>query len=182
MLLPIRIRTIHAADGSATAERSVPCRSRSRPASVEECFACPARIGAKLDPRGESWIACRRGASDDEDDYEASVGAAVAQPVHCVRADLGPERLRELLERLDLDAVAVVDAHDRLVGVATAGDLVPHPVISVGDDEPIGRAAAIMAYERVEHLAVVSEGGDVLGVITPRDLLRWIAQKDGYIL
>jgi CBS domain-containing protein len=182
VLRQIRTRILHAADGSATDERSVRCRWRARAASVDECVRCPARIGMRIDPRGgDSWVACRRAAIDDDDDRD-TIGAVLARVVHCVRADVELERVRQLLAEGDLEAVAVIGADGALVGVATARDPVARPAIAIREDEPIARAAAIITHERVDYLALVSGAGVVLGVVTPRDFLRWIAREDGYIV
>ena len=58
MLCSIRTRTIHAPDGGATVEHTVRCRWHGCAVPLDECLACPARIGFKIDPRGDSWVAC----------------------------------------------------------------------------------------------------------------------------
>ena len=42
-------------------------------------------------------------------------------------------------------------------------------------------AAALMAFEGVHRIPVVDDAGRVSGVITTLDVLRWLAQEEGYL-
>jgi hypothetical protein len=43
------------------------------------------------------------------------------------------------------------------------------------------RAAAVMAFEGVSCLIVLSPAATVVGVLTAADLLGWLAMADGYL-
>lgn len=43
-------------------------------------------------------------------------------------------------------------------------------------------AMALMAYERVSHLVVIADAGELLGVVTANDLLVLMARSRGYVI
>lgn len=65
---------------------------------------------------------------------------------------------------------------------ATVRDIMTHIVFSLGQEAPIGRAAALMSYEGVHRLVVVSADGRAVGIVSSLDILRWLARCDGYIV
>ena len=44
----------------------------------------------------------------------------------------------------------------------------------------IARAAALMSYERVHRVVVLSPSRAVVGIVSAMDVLRWLARNDGY--
>ncbi len=64
----------------------------------------------------------------------------------------------------------------------TAGELMTPVVFSVPESASIARAAAIMAYEGVHRVPVVSEYNEVIGVVSSLDIARWVAAQAGYVL
>ncbi len=60
---------------------------------------------------------------------------------------------------------------------ATAGELMTSPVITIGPDELIPNAAALMTRERINRLPVV-EDGKLVGIITRADLVRTYVRTD----
>ena len=52
-------------------------------------------------------------------------------------------------------------------------------VLSLHEEAPISVAAALMAYENVHRLPIVSSDGDVIGVVSTLDIVRWLAQTTG---
>jgi CBS domain-containing protein len=52
---------------------------------------------------------------------------------------------------------------------------------TLAESAPIMRAAALMAYERVHRVVVVSPAG-VVGIVSSLDVLNWLAQKSGYLV
>lgn len=56
------------------------------------------------------------------------------------------------------------------------GDILSHPVITVGPADSIGHCMQLMTTERIRHLPVVDERNHLLGVISMGDLVKWVMQ------
>lgn len=65
---------------------------------------------------------------------------------------------------------------------ARVDDVMTHLTLSLSDDTPLERAAAIMAYEGIHRIPVVSSSDEVVGLITSLDVLRWVARRAGYVV
>ena len=57
----------------------------------------------------------------------------------------------------------------------TVADLMCQTVVTVTEDTTIGRAAELMAVNRVHGLPVVAVGGEVIGWISALDVVSWVA-------
>jgi CBS-domain-containing membrane protein len=55
-------------------------------------------------------------------------------------------------------------------------------LLSLPGDSPIDRAAALMAFEGVHRLLVLSPRYDVIGIVSAFDVLRWQARRVGYVI
>lgn len=98
-----------------------------------------------------------------------------------------------LMCHLDVGALPVCDG-ERVVGIVTDRDIVvrhvadggrtqlvgsimtPNPC-TIGPDEPIERAEALMAEHRVRRLPVC-EGGKLVGIVSQGDLARHAAHEE----
>lgn len=70
---------------------------------------------------------------------------------------------------------------DRLTRT-TAGEIMTPLVFSVPETATVAEASALMAYEGVHRLVVVSQENRVAGIISSMDVLRWVARQSGYVL
>ena len=69
------------------------------------------------------------------------------------------------------------------------GEIMAAPPVSIGLNCSIDEAMRIMTETRVRHLPVVNAGGDVLGIVSIGDIVKWvitaheatIEQLEGYI-
>jgi CBS domain-containing protein len=129
--------------------------------------------------------------------------------VVCVHPELELEALLRMLDRYDLRAAPVIDGGGRPIGVVSRGDLAAAcyaardargagdaaapPARTVGDvmmcmaftlreNSSLSHAAALMAYEGVHRIPVVSLDGAVVGIVSSMDVVRWLAQHDGYVV
>ena len=109
--------------------------------------------------------------------------------VHVAPDDSVADALRAMIDR-DIGAVVVVD-DGRPVGVFTerdvsrrildddellvrrVGDVMSAPVISVTPTDEVVFIFGLMTDRRIRRLPVV-EGDRLVGIITERDLLRWV--------
>lgn len=64
----------------------------------------------------------------------------------------------------------------------TAGDIMTPLVFSVPETATLAEASALMAYEGVHRLVVVSNDNKVAGIVSSMDVLRWVARQSGYVL
>lgn len=119
-------------------------------------------------------------------------GPAVRELVHGALATCGPlDTLRTVAERLadDVIGVVLIGYPDDPVGIvserdlvramaegldpddARARDVMTEPVVSVGEDATVEDVARVMLEDEIRHVAVADTGGDVLGIVSIREVL-----------
>jgi CBS domain-containing protein len=64
----------------------------------------------------------------------------------------------------------------------TAGDVMSPVVLALHESSNIGQAASLMAFEGVHRLPVVADGGEVVGILSALDVLRWFGRRSGYLI
>jgi CBS domain-containing protein len=79
-------------------------------------------------------------------------------------------RLVGVLSHADLVS-ACFDEHTRVRATLVA-DAMSWPVMTIRADTPLEQAARLMLFEAVHRLIVVGARGEVVGIVTPLDLLR----------
>ncbi|MFW6091075.1 MAG: CBS domain-containing protein [Actinomycetota bacterium] len=79
-----------------------------------------------------------------------------------------PGRLARLLHRHE-----VVKAEG-----GVAGDLMSSPAVTIGPDASLAEAAQLMMHERVKRLPVVSDGGELIGIVSRADLVEAFLRPD----
>lgn len=55
-------------------------------------------------------------------------------------------------------------------------------VLSLEEGASVGQAASLMAFEGIHRLPVVTEDGQVVGLLTALDVLRWFGRRSGYLV
>jgi CBS domain-containing protein len=93
------------------------------------------------------------------------------------RGGTGPTMDGEPLEGTDqqrLDA----GFHAEPAARRTVADIMMPLAFTVYEDSPLSRATALMAYEGVHRVPVVSDDGRVVGILSSLDVVRWLAQHD----
>jgi predicted transcriptional regulator len=125
------------------------------------------------------------------------VSEIMTNDVIAVRPELGVEDLEELLLAKCISGAPVIDDLGRPIGIVSKTDLVRRKDTPGGDgvkvrdimmrtafclseNESIARAAGLMAFERVHRVPVVGARGRVTGVVSPLDVMRWLARQHGY--
>ena len=123
----------------------------------------------------------------------------MASPVVTVAPEAALKEVASLLVERRINAVPVVDAGDRLIGIVSEADLLsletgpvaaaggapPHSagevmrqsVYTVTGDTDATAAARLMLRHRLKSVPVVA-GDRVVGMVTRRDLLRLLARSD----
>ncbi len=57
----------------------------------------------------------------------------------------------------------------------TARDIMTAPVITIGENEPVLQAAALMSQKNIKRLPVVNQQGELVGIISRLDILALVA-------
>lgn len=135
------------------------------------------------------------------------VTAIMTRGVICARPDLPIGTVIDLVVNKYIGCVPVVDDDGRPIGMITKRDLV-EPLanrVSTANDAPrwcdlaprtaeevmlplaltldehatVMHASAMMAIEDVHHVPVVCARGRLIGLVSPLDVVRWLARNDG---
>jgi CBS-domain-containing membrane protein len=163
--------------------------------------------GLRVRPDGGMAVACQyedaepnavtRSPGRPGDATRTQVTSIMTGDVVCVRSDLRLVELRELLIGEPFSGAPVVDDHGRAVGVISRTDLIQAECIAVDgtvadimmslaftvrETATVAQAAALMAYEGIHRVPVVSAEGEVVGIVSSMDVVRWLAQHDGYLI
>ncbi len=72
--------------------------------------------------------------------------------------------------------------HTERITRATVGEIMMPIAFTLPETASVSRAAALMALEGVHRLPVVSEAGKVVGILSAMDILRWLAESEGYLV
>jgi CBS domain-containing protein len=81
-----------------------------------------------------------------------------------------------------LDAELGLGYHYESHPHVTARDIMMPFVLRLPESAAIDEAAALMAVEGVHRIMVTSPSNEVVGVVSALDVLRWLAERDGYAL
>lgn len=125
----------------------------------------------------------------------------MSRPVRRLTTGVGVRAGAEFLLRMNISGALVVDGHGRPVGVFSLRDLAAHlqkklvqpgrlneadaferttvgevmtpAVLTVAPEASLGMVARLMALWKV-HRVFVEERGEIRGVVTTMDLLKWV--------
>jgi CBS domain-containing protein len=110
-----------------------------------------------------------------------------------VGPDVTAVRLKQLLAKRNLRSVPVVDEDGKLQGIISRSDLMtasdssvaseimPKCIHALPEDAPLSYAIALLAFENVSEVPIVTEDGTVVGICHALDILRWLATRIGYV-
>ena len=125
------------------------------------------------------------------------ISEIMTRDVIAVRPELGIEALEELFLDRGISGAPVVDDSGKPIGVvsktdllqrretpgggeAKVRDLMMQTAFCLVENESIAKAAALMAFEGVHRVPVVGTRGMVTGMLSPLDIMRWLARAHGY--
>jgi WS/DGAT/MGAT family acyltransferase len=98
--------------------------------------------------------------------------AAAAEPHLVPDAEDIPVHLRAAAEELRAALTGGEKRAPVRIGVQpVVADLMTHDVVTVGPDDTLAQAYALMRVRRIRHLPVVGRDGHLAGIVTHRDLL-----------
>jgi CBS domain-containing protein len=189
-LLEVRMVDVITGRGRSVTLSSVRCPVRGRATAVDECAHCGDSEGIAQDSlaRGEYLSCCSKVPPETSD---GSAGARVAEVMRPTAVALRPGVARSVaadaLRARSTPVASVVDGEGRPIGLVSEADLLraktgarvsdamAKVALSVPETAPLRRAAALMAEHRSERLAVVSDDGVVVGMLTAMDVVAWLA-------
>jgi CBS domain-containing protein len=104
------------------------------------------------------------------------------------------EVVRDLLLERGISGAPVLNEGRRPIGIVSKTDLLRYRgprgaivddvmtplAVSLGPEASVAKAAALMVSEGIHRILVVSEDGELLGIVTPLDILRMLAATGGY--
>jgi CBS-domain-containing membrane protein len=122
------------------------------------------------------------------------ISAIMTTDVLCVREDLPLVELKRLLFARGISGAPVVNERGEPIGVVSQRDLLSADengvvtsamtrlTFTLPDSASVSQAAALMSFEGIHRLPIVSEDGKVVGIVSSLDILRWLARVDGYLM
>jgi len=201
-------RKIIDADGHTLVEEVVDCPRDGRVRQLAACSWCGHAKGLIRDDEQGDTLLCGEGDAvapapliELRRDPRATLfpGVTVAdacqRDVICALPEAPIAAISAALREHAVGTVVIVDPVRAPLGVVSAQDIVALPIgarvaaeamttrpISVPFDFPLGRAAALMAFEGIHHLPVVGPDSRLLGILSSIDILRRIGWAEGMIV
>ena len=71
--------------------------------------------------------------------------------------------------------------HAEALPYASVADAMTRAALTVPETAPIAQAAALMAVRGINRVLAVADDGIVTGIVTSSDIVRWVAQRGGYL-
>ena len=125
------------------------------------------------------------------------VARVMSRDLVCARPDLDAAAVVALMLENHVGCVPVVDQRRRPIGVITKLDLVEQMcqlpgehaartaeelmlplAITLGENATVAHAAAMMTCEDVHHVLVVGASGELVGVVSSKDVVNWLVKND----
>lgn len=131
---------------------------------------------------------------------KVSVHEVMTRGVLCVRTAMALAPLAQMMLRHGVSALPVVNERGEPIGLVsktdllravheqgppsngTVRDVMAVMTFSVGENERLDKAAALLAYEGIQHVPVVSSTGTVVGILSALDVLAFLARREGYVI
>ncbi len=122
-----------------------------------------------------------------------------ADSILTVEADDSLERVKRIMQGHPIHHVPVLE-RGKLVGIISTSDLLRHAsggaddasrdedvkarnvmetsLVTLRPRDPLLKAARLLTQEQFSSLPIVDDEGELIGILTIRDLLRYIIQQD----
>ncbi len=205
--LPLRLRTLVHERGPDEVKPAVRCPRQGRSIDALRCTGCARMRAIEWEPEVGGVIECQvepdqrperahpadRRADLAEIAVRTTLEEVMSPVTVCVDVSASVRKVRTLLLARDLRAVPVVDAQLKLVGVVSRGDLLtaslearveqvtPAKIHMLPEHAPVAYAIAMMAFEGIHEVPVVTDEGELVGMWDATAALRWTAERMGYV-
>ncbi len=199
VVLPVRRRTVALEGGETVDASTVYCPVHGAARTLAHCRDC-SRLTRHVEGPEEA-LECQ--VPEDTRLETGTCDELLGRDSLCLDGDLPVGEAVALLVARGLTAAPVVDDRGAFIGCArlatlrhlhaedealgrrypgvvpqVVDDAVVPALAAVRPDAPLAEAARLIARHRLNELPVVSADGQVVGVLTPMDLVRWLASRD----
>ncbi|NVB79869.1 MAG: CBS domain-containing protein [Kofleriaceae bacterium] len=129
--------------------------------------------------------------------HDVPVTAIMSRRLVCADPDLGVSALPALFLGEHIGCLPIIDERGRPQGIVTKSDLVEHldadatawtlktardvmmPLaLTLDERATVAHAASLMTLEDLHHVLIVSCEGSLIGVISAKDIVRWLVDND----
>lgn len=198
---PVHTRFVLDANGGSSSH-SVFCKKLHATVPVALCKHCPNRVTMPADVTASgAEVVCDHApdiaptADTRERALRTPLAEIMSRRVVCVSDTTGIETLERLIDE-GYEAIPVIDQHKRPIGIVTktdvlhaledqeespeAKDVMTPFVHALVEDAPLSFGVALLALEGILHVPVISHEGIVVGTLSTRDIVRWLARDLGH--
>lgn len=193
----VQVRHTILPGGATKTVLSVPCPSDGTSHLLEDCITCSRCKSLTVDPgtRTASLVCVD---VPEVDDLPVPISAVMTRRVICFAAETPVAEVARVLVDQDIGGAPVVGPDGRPVGVVSRADLIRTMVASRDEADGCGSlpihavmtpmvcslpstasmytAAALMVEENLHRLPIVDDSGKIAGIVSSRDVLRWLSQ------
>jgi CBS-domain-containing membrane protein len=123
------------------------------------------------------------------------ITAVMSRTVVCARPEMPVLALAQLFLDEHVGCVPIIDEHGRPQGIVTKSDLVGQlsdecwpgrtarevmmPLaLTLDERATLAHAASMMTLEDLHHVMVVSCSGALIGIVSAKDVVRWLVEND----
>jgi len=89
-----------------------------------------------------------------------------------------PMPSRSVADRVPISTI--MTAHASALCESLGADTMPGRGFALTEDSSVSAAAATMAREGLQRVPVVGPLGKTIGIVSALDIMRWLAEQDGY--
>lgn len=195
--LQVSVRHVHSEDGSVNRERRVRCPDQQHLVDVKECAGCPRLQELYLEGwERKSFVTCRPETPQGEAlDARDRISSLMSTNLVCIRPEMNVEAALDLLLEEHISSAPVVDGEGKLLGIVARTDLLAVKnqeraahlvgsimmplVFSLCETASVATAARLMTSEGIHRLLVTSLRGELVGIVSSLDVVRWVAEHEG---
>jgi CBS domain-containing protein len=195
---------IYEGHGEPSISVSVGCARQRRAVPLAECAACPRCESLPIDALAEdAEVRCTgeepplplRGRGFDlvEIALRTPLASVVKRDVAALGADVPIAGALAVLRGHRAEAMPVVDEHARPVGVVTrerlktardpaavVGEVIAPLPIVLFEDTPLVQALPALLGDGPTFVPIVGRDGELVALLTPHDVVRWLARRAGF--
>lgn len=197
--LQVHRRSIERGEAGRDDALTVHCPISREARTVEHCAGCSRFEAIEVDAEGASLLchvpeAARPARLLSErrlcDALEGTFAAEIAcSDVDCLDPELQATEAAKLMEVRGVAAAPVVDDRGVLVGLISAQtrpdpdeeveDAMSSQPVTLPENASVADAVVLMARSGRQHLPIVTAAGEVVGMLSAIDLVRWLARVGG---